>query len=537
MPGPYTYPGIYIEEIPSGVRTITGVSTSDTAFVDFFRRGSTNIATRITSFADFERTFGGLDSRSEAAYAIRQFYLNGGSVAWVVRVETDNAATAALMLQGGEPAADTLALAAQSYGQWGNNLRVAIDHRSGDPATLFNLVVRLVEPVNGREQIIATEIHRNLSMDSQSSRFAGDVLRQSSQLIRLADDQPNAGELPAATGDDVIGQPGPDAFLDFAGGDDGDAPPRFAGDPDGAAWLAGGAQSLLGSEADNTGMYALSTIAPFIFNLLCIPAAAALADEDMAAVYTDAAAFCRDHRAFLIVDLPEAQNNLNVRNWAALDGLRDDHAALYFPRLNVPDPLNENRPRSVGPSGTLAGVYARIDATRGIWKAPAGTEADLRGAGVSVSITDLNNGALNQSGINTLRTFPIFGSVSWSARTLDGADQQASEWKYIPIRRLALYIEESLFQGLKWVVFEPNDEPLWAQIRLNVGAFLNTLFRQGAFQGTTPREAYFVKCDRETTTQNDINNGIVNVVVGFAPLRPAEFVVIQIQQLAGQLQV
>jgi phage tail sheath protein FI len=201
------------------------------------------------------------------------------------------------------------------------------------------------------------------------------------------------------------------------------------------------------------------------------------------------------------------------------------------------DPLNENRPREVGPSGTLAGVYARTDAARGIWKAPAGTDAVLNGATLPIKLTDLENGGLNPIGINALRNFPVYGNLAWGARTLDGADQKASEWKYIPVRRMALYLEESLYQGLKWVVFEPNDEPLWAQIRLNVGAFMNSLFRQGAFQGRTAREAYLVKCDKDTTTQNDINRGIVNILVGFAPLKPAEFVVIRIQQIAGQLAV
>jgi phage tail sheath protein FI len=182
-------------------------------------------------------------------------------------------------------------------------------------------------------------------------------------------------------------------------------------------------------------------------------------------------------------------------------------------------------------------VYARTDSTRGVWKAPAGTEAVLLGADLATVLTDGQNGQLNPLGINVIRNFPIFGNIAWGARTLDGADQKASEWKYIPVRRTAMFIEESLFQALKWVVFEPNDEPLWAQIRLNVGAFMNDLFRQGAFQGKTPREAYFVKCDKETTTQNDINRGVVNIVVGFAPLKPAEFVVIQIQQIAGQVQV
>ncbi len=149
---------------------------------------------------------------------------------------------------------------------------------------------------------------------------------------------------------------------------------------------------------------------------------------------------------------------------------------------------------------------------------------------------DLENGVLNPLGINCLRFFPVYGRIAWGARTLKGADQLADEWKYIPVRRTALFIEESLYRGLKWVVFEPNDEPLWSQIRLNVGAFMNNLFRQGAFQGSTPREAYFVKCDKETTTQNDIDLGIVNIIVGFAPLKPAEFVVIKIQQIAGAVQ-
>jgi len=191
----------------------------------------------------------------------------------------------------------------------------------------------------------------------------------------------------------------------------------------------------------------------------------------------------------------------------------------------------------VGPSGTLAGLYAATDAARGVWKAPAGTDVGLVGVTLASTLTDLENGGLNPFGINALRTFPVFSDVVWGARTLDGADIQASEWKYIPVRRTALFIEESLFEGLKWVVFEPNDDALWAQIRLNVGAFMQNLFRQGAFQGTTPTQAYFVKCDAETTTQNDIDLGMVNVAVGFAPLKPAEFVVIQIQQIAGQVQV
>ena len=180
---------------------------------------------------------------------------------------------------------------------------------------------------------------------------------------------------------------------------------------------------------------------------------------------------------------------------------------------------------------------ARIDSSRGVWKAPAGTEATLRGvSGVQVRLSDGETAALNSRGINTLRVFPN-GIANWGARTNAGDDDFPSEWKYIPVRRLALFIEESLYRGLKWVVSEPNDEFLWAQIRLNVGMFLRNLFRQGAFQGTGPQEAYFVKCDPETTTADDRKRGIVNIWIGFAPLKPAEFVVLYLQQMAGPIEV
>jgi hypothetical protein len=210
---------------------------------------------------------------------------------------------------------------------------------------------------------------------------------------------------------------------------------------------------------------------------------------------------------------------------------------LFFPRLRQPNPLRDGQMEVFAASGAVAGIIARTDGTRGVWKAPAGLDATLTGVpSLSVSLTDAENGELNPLGINCMRAFPAAGRVVWGARTLRGNDQLADEYKYIPVRRTALYIEESLFRGLQWVVFEPNDEPLWAQIRLNVGAFMHDLFRQGAFQGSSPRDAYFVKCDKDTTTQSDINLGIVNVLIGFAPLKPAEFVVVKLQQMAGQIE-
>jgi uncharacterized protein len=284
-------------------------------------------------------------------------------------------------------------------------------------------------------------------------------------------------------------------------------------------------------------MYALEDVS--LFNILCLPAAANLLPATtMRAAYAEAEAYCEERRAFLIIDIPDSTDDLDaMQTWLNDNAtLRHRNAAVYFPRVLIADPLNQGRLRAFGGSGTMAGVYAQTDGARGVWKAPAGTDARLRNVqDLAYVLTDRQNGALNPLGANCLRNFPIFGNIAWGARTLDGADQQASEWKYVPVRRLALFLEESLFRGTKWVVFEPNDEPLWSQIRLNVGAFMQSLFRQGAFQGQTPKEAYLVKCDKETTTQTDINLGIVNIVVGFAPLKPAEFVIIKIQQLAGQI--
>jgi phage tail sheath protein FI len=256
--------------------------------------------------------------------------------------------------------------------------------------------------------------------------------------------------------------------------------------------------------------------------------------------------YCSARRAMLIVDAPlawgtkpesAAADVLSGISALNLSGIAARNAALYFPRVIEADPLRDGQSDLFVPCGIIAGVMARTDSQRGVWKAPAGLDAALNGIqGLQVNLTDDENGLVNPIGINCLRSFPVTGRVVWGARTLRGADQLADEYKYVPVRRTALFIEESLYRGTQWVVFEPNDEPLWAQIRLNVGAFMQNLFRQGAFQGKTSREAYFVKCDKETTTQNDINLGIVNILVGFAPLKPAEFVIIKVQQIAGQIE-
>jgi Bacteriophage tail sheath protein len=639
MPVTPTYPGVYIEEIPSGVRTITGVSTSVTAFVGYFTRGPLDTAVRLHNLGDFEREHGGLNARDETGYATQQFFANGGTSAWAVRVASSDTvalAPAEVTLPDADGTAVLRVCAGRQVrgrsvtdpGTWGNELHVDVDHNTRDMAATdqFNVTVSEVASVDGRRVVLRSETFANCSTSADSRDYAVSKINDGSTMVQVEAIDSSTRDLsarPAQTG--TTGGPvaavtfTPTSTVDVNSGggphvvtlstlagdttwDTGAAriraaleegirvagrtadDPYLSGatvtvqgnvlhvaaggrtradfDPDTVLTftsasedlgLEGGttavqqyrlnggadgdvpdADALRGSFAAKTGMYALRDVD--LFSILVLPSAAALEDTAAHAVYTEAATFCEQERAFLIVDVPtKVDEGQDAIDW--VDPLRHRNAAVYFPRVRIPDPLDDNRLRSVGTSGTMAGVYARTDGERGVWKAPAGLDAVLRNVqDFDVTINDADNGVLNQVAVNALRRFPIYGRVAWGARTLEGADARASEWKYVPVRRFTLFLEESLYRGMQWAVFEPNDHGLWAQIRLNVGAFMHNLFRQGAFQGTSPRDAYFVKCDAETTTQNDIDRGIVNVLVGFAPLKPAEFVIIQIQQMAGQIQ-
>ncbi|HYU31530.1 MAG TPA: phage tail sheath subtilisin-like domain-containing protein [Thermoanaerobaculia bacterium] len=514
MPVTPTYPGVYIEEIPSGVRTIIGVATSITAFIGRAPRGPVDDPVTINSYGDFERTFGGLSVDSRLGFSVQDFYLNGGAQAIIVRVTGSGSATAAI-----EDAGHGLFLEATSEGAWANQLRARVDvdvlQASADAlgvalADLFNLTIRN----NATGEI---ETFPNVTF-VDSPRRLDRILRANSQLARATD--LGSAVVAHALATDVVWtnntQSSPVTTLgaNDAGLDDAD---------------------IIGSENGKTGIYALEKAD--LFNLLVIPPYNSTGDVDPS-LLPPAAVYCEKRRAMLLIDPPS--------DWTTKDQAKSGvaslvntskNAALYFPRIMRPNPFHDNMLEAFAPSGAVAGVFARTDVSRGVWKAPAGLEATLNGVvDLSVPLTDPENGELNPLGINCLRVRPAVGPTIWGARTRQGDDRLASEWKYVPVRRLALYLEESLYRGLQWVVFEPNDEPLWAQIRLNVGSFLQVLFRQGAFQGSTPQQAYFVKCDRETTTQNDIDRGIVNIVVGFAPLKPAEFVILKIQQIAGQIQ-
>jgi phage tail sheath protein FI len=648
MPVTPTYPGVYIEEIPSGVRTITGVATSITAFIGRALRGPVNEAVTINSFADFERTFGGLWVDSSLGYAVRDFYLNGGSQAVIVRLfhpyyATDKARESTVTLasaaatavaevakaeakaaaeatsgnaaakaaaavvaakrgaeeeavssyiaptdnttrseeerkaaqfvadaiqnltdQTSKPdldsaiagaqskaviqavpqtkasltissAASPLILEAVSEGAWGSNLRFRIDYdvlkdnelpqsytslglKAED---LFNLTVR--DMGTG-----ITEVFRNVSVKAGPKRIDR-VLENSSSLARVGASLP--AQRPAATDSDTTNI---DLSIEpFSERDQGQRSLKVTILGSNGSQLV--STDILGSESQKQGLYALEQVD--LFNLLCLPLySEGLEAANLTSLIGSVTSYCEKRRAFLLLDPPPEWTNLDEAKKGGLE-TSSKNAAVFFPKLRQPNPLRGNQIEEFAPCGAIAGIFARTDAQRGVWKAPAGLEATMVGVSqLSVALTDAENGQLNQLGVNCIRTMPGVGQVVWGARTLQGNDRLASEWKYIPVRRLALYIQESLYRGTQWVVFEPNDEPLWAQVRLNLGAFMHNLFRQGAFQGKSPREAYFVKCDRETTTQNDINLGIVNIQVGFAPLKPAEFVVIQLQQMAGQIQ-
>lgn len=401
-------------------------------------------------------------------------------------------------------AGDALLLSAADPGRWGNRITASINDDDA-PTGTFNLVLSELDAAGNAER---EETHLGVSADPTHPRYLERILERRSALARVA-------ATPFDTPDNTA------AAIAFTGGSDG-VPPE-PGD-------------LLGSDAEpRTGMYSLRHAD--LFNLLCLPRTSW--DTTVAADLTfweTAMNFVGSERAFLLVDPPDdwATATQAVAGAQAF-ATRHDNAALFFPRVRAANPLDDGSPAEFPPCGVVAGIIARTDAQRGLWKAPAGIDAVARGIiEPAVQLTDTQQGALNQVGIDAFRTFPVYGTVLWGARTLSGADVLVSDWKYMSIRRLALYLQENLVRGTQWAVFEPNGEALWAELRLSVGGFMQGLFRQGAFAGASKSEAYSVECSAQTTTPEDTARGVVNVVIRFAPLRPAEFVVLKIQQLTAQ---
>jgi phage tail sheath protein FI len=581
MSSEVTHPGVFIEEVPSSGHTIPGVPTSITAFMGTALRGPLGTSAfgpnTIFTFADYQRIFGGLWAHSPMSYAVRDFFLNGGSQAVIVRLyepsvfnTPEYSGYAVLSVDApapppvSPPATDhwspastpspTLRLYASNPGAWGNRVRALADTNGITPkvaaiysdygvqqADMFNLTI-MYSPPGGTMQV---ERYTNLTVKDYTGfplnpNRVDRILNQQSQLVQIPSDEftpeldPNwftewntfnsSPNLQHYNQNQVY-----ELLYPATGGDDGN--PILS--------------QTIYTDPTTGGLYALDKVD--LFNLLCVPYDVGNPDSSpegeaqVMLAFPHLAAYCQKRRAMLIIDSPySGSNNWSVYakndEWGKFDpstlGIEGDeerNAAVYFPRVVEADPLLKGAPRIMPACGIIAGVMASTDASRGVWISPAGVDAGLNGIlSLDFNLTDDQNGMLNPLGINCLRTFPVIGPVVWGARTLRGADQLEDDYKYIPIRRLALYIEESLYRGTKWAVYEPNAEPLWSSLRLAVSNFLADLQRQGAFY------SYFVNCDNTTTTPNDIAQGIVNVLIGIAPVKPAEFVIIQVQQAAGQ---
>jgi hypothetical protein len=521
-----SYASTVTEMLPTAVHPIAGVDTSITAFVGRALRGPVDEPVSIASFAQFERLFGGLWEESALGYAVRDFFLNGGARAVIVRLYRAPAPVDGVPHSHAIVRAGGLTLQARDPGAWGNALQARVDHEllSGDPDS-FNLSVR----DGGTGHV---EVFRNVSLGAAHPRRVDLVLRSVSRLVTVS------GKLPLERPASHPRAP-----------DQGDAWECGASSNSGVAEHDRAADELpltladfigSGNMARKAGLYALDRAD--LFNLLCIPPyldnGGDLLDAGVhSALVAEAGAYCELRRAMLLVDPPPSWNSVeNALEGVAALGTSSRNAALFFPRLLQPVEQRGGRLTRLAPCGAVAGIIARTDQQRGVWKAPVGMDASLVGVPeLSVAVSESDNGILNPLGINCLRSMPSAGRIVWGARTLHGDDPDGAQGKCLPVRRTALYIEESLVRGTRWIVCEPNDDQLWVQVRLCIHAFMVGLFRQGAFQGKAPHEAFFVSCGPETTTQDDIDHGVVNITVGFAPLKAGQFVLVHVQQAAGQV--
>lgn len=542
----YLHPGVYVQEVPPAVRPIEGVSTSTAAFIGVAEKGPVPQILEpsgrrvqpvmVTSFTDYVRQFGGFRQDSFLTYAARSFFDNGGRRLYIIRVAPNDARSATYSATGSPPASpplsppspgSALAIQASSVGGWGNNIWIETQPSSDLDPNHFKLLVKYGSTLAEANANIV-ETYDNITFLNVSppspipDNYALNVINSRSEYITMTAD---LNTLPAVPSSPVQLQNGRDGV---------------------------GTVDFIGQQDQGTGLYALDKITDV--NLIAIPGRGDIPTINAGMAY------CKNQRPLqdcffigdvgLINDVPSARSDdatpsvLKVSDARAfattglppgtlIDKSAGDYGAIYYPWVFSADPIGVGRnPRILlPPSGFVTGIYARIDNSRGVFKAPAGTEAGVAGAlAVLTTVSDTEQDQLNPISVNVIRSVPGSGFVVWGTRTI-GSD---TAWRYIPVRRMAIFIRTSIYYGIQWAVFEPNDELLWASLRLNIRSFMLTQFRAGAFQGSKPDDAFFVKCDSSTTTQQDIDNGVVNILVGFAPLKPAEFVVLKLSQKVNQ---
>lgn len=536
----YTTPGVYVNEPPPKVpHLVTPATTSVAAFIGIFPGGSPGTAVFVTNWMEFVAQFGDIAPGLLATYAVWQFFQNGGGQAWIVPIAPDKASAVKAEL-------GPLTITGKGASWQAKNLEVSLEAPKAPPGFTvppsLDFVVYEKSPGNQEK---STEVERISNVPHQKAQgapaaLAGVITSQSEYVTAY------------------VTHPGPSADVQEA------KPVPLAGGEPGtwdseATGLFAGIMAELGKPPPVAPSWfsapALDQIAPQVFNLLCIPDAVWLRTNYSKVVET-ATSYCQARQAFFLADTPAPEGALPpewltvpaaqppasgtegvkklVSKLASNLGPNSYAASVYYPWVQIGDPQGGS-PLIVPPSGTVAGVYARTDAARNVWKAPAGVDATLMGVLrlADASLGDEVNGELNAAGINCLRSFPVVGNVVWGARTMAGADLLQSGWKYVPIRRTADFIEQSLKQSLRWAVFEPNGEALWASLRLEAGQFMAELNAQGAFFNAEGSPGYTVACDATTTTEADILAGIVNLQVGFQGMDPAEFVVLTVQLYAG----
>jgi phage tail sheath protein FI len=640
-----TYPGVYVEEVPSGVRPIAAASTSIAAFIGVAERGPVGEAVKVFNFTEYQNRYGGFLAGSFLSHAVYQFFNNGGTQCYIVRVAGANAATANIVLRdrAATNSQASLTIFANSPGAWGNQLAVVIANGTNDSLNEFNLAVfqqdeltplerfdnlsivpgtqNFVETATASSRYIRVTINAaNTNAQAGTSRGAAAPLAVPSPKTRLriningdgfqevdlqaavpnpvpdlnsaaniataiqarvraltklraSTDQNalanflcvvNNGVLVLTSGvasvsSSVKAAPAANSSQDATGllrlgllnggvetlgatalrpqnNPPGIPPDNYFFVGDNSAPTAQVASVTAGSEGS-----AITTDQPYIdafsklddkedVSLIAVPGigSAALVGAGMNYCANRSLSDC-----FFIGDMTQTDDTVEeAKNFRNAITPKNSYGVIYAPWVQMLDPTGRSStPILAPPSGFVAGLYAKTDGQRGVWKAPAGASAALGGSvGLAVNLTDTQQGNLNPLNVNVIRQFAGSGIVLWGARTVTSDPA----WNYIPVRRMAIFLRVSIYRGIQWAVFEPNDEDLWSSLRLNIGSFMMNLFRQGAFQGATPAQAFFVKCDNETTTQADIDAGIVNVLVGFAPLKPAEFVVVKISQKVGQ---
>ncbi|HEV7809521.1 MAG TPA: phage tail sheath subtilisin-like domain-containing protein [Candidatus Limnocylindrales bacterium] len=499
----YLSPGVYVEEVEAGSRPIEGVGTAVAGFVGLAARGPANAPTLVTNWAQFVMTFGDFIEGSYLAHAVYGYFLNGGGACYVVRIGGDSPMPHARadIVTAKDGATGSYRVVALEPGPAGNQIKVDITEATGADSDTFNLTVT----APGQEP----EVYEGLTSKRGKTNVVTAV-KERSKLIQLE-------EIGTASALERVPAKG---SVSLAGAD-GAKPMRLTPD------------DYVGDSADRTGFAGLEAVDSVTMlavpDLMAVYQKGILDLEGVQAVQQAMIAHCElmgDRVA--ILDAPPGLNAQQIREWRVDKASYDSkYATLYWPWIKVSDPVT-SQSVFVPPSGHMAGIWARNDDTRGVHKAPANEV--IRGAlALELQITKAEHDQLNPTGINCIRAFPGRGIRVWGARTLSSD----SAWRYLNVRRLFNYVEESIIEGTQWVVFEPNDLNLWQRVKRTLNAFLVRTWRDGALFGATPGEAFYVKCDAETNPPDVVDAGQLVVEVGIAPVKPAEFVVFRIAQFSG----